>query len=119
MSVFLTTVDLAAALGVTESELTTGVTWHLPSGDDGASVTASISQDDDGNLSVAASESTPGEESTVIAWLSGTPRDDGFDLTGEDRTGEASNSDDPRSAAAAIRRQIHAIRESAGGRQVA
>lgn len=116
---FLTTVELAAALGVAESEIATGVTWHLPSGDDGASVTASISQDEDGNLSVAASESAPGEESTVIAWMSGTPRDDGFDLTGQDRTGESSNSEDPRSAAAAIRRQIHAIRESAGGRKVA
>jgi hypothetical protein len=116
---FLTTADLSAALGVLESEIASGATWQLPGGDDGSSVTVAISHDDDGNLSVSAAESAPGEESAAIAWLSGTPREDGYDLVGQDRTGEASNSDDPRSAAAAIRRQIHAILQSEGGRKVA
>jgi hypothetical protein len=115
---FLTTVDLSAALGVAESEIVSGATWHLPGGD-GPSVTVSISHDEEGNLSVSASESAPGEESAAIAWMSGTPREDGYDVAGQDRTGESSNSDDPRSAAAAIRRQINAIRQSEGGRKVA
>lgn len=116
---FLTTADLSTALGVTEAEITSGATWHLPGGDEGSSVTVSISHDEDGNLSISAVESAPGEESAAIAWLSGTPRDDGYDVAGEDRTGEASNSNDARSAAAAIRRQIYAIRQSEGGRKVA
>jgi hypothetical protein len=117
-SMFLTAIALSTALGVTEAELSSGATWHLPGGE-GAGVTVTISHDEEGYLSVAATESAAGEDSSAIAWLSGTPREDGYDISGHDGTGEASNSEDPRSAAVAIRRQINAIRQSEGGRKVA
>jgi hypothetical protein len=115
---FITNSELASALGVEAIDLTDGATWHLP-GDGGAGVTVAISHDEDGALSVIASESAPGEESDAVAWLAGTPREDGYDLTGQDRSGESSNSDDPRSAAAAIRRQLRTIVASEGCRKVA
>lgn len=113
--------ELAELLGVTPEEVARGATWHLPASG-GAKVRASIIREaDEGNIFIQVSEEIPGEGDSQVVWLSGSVVDASgrFEVTGYDHTGEFSDSADPRSVAAVIRRQIDAIRRGETGRKVA
>lgn len=112
----LSEAEIADLLGVTAEELANGAIWLLPGGS-GVSVRVQISRDrEDGAIAAAVTE-TLGEDVSNVAWLSAVPSDSGFAVTGRDETGEAGDPDDPRAAAAAVRRQIELIRRSRSGRK--
>jgi hypothetical protein len=115
----MSTVEVPEALGVDPADIAAGATWLL-SLESGSAVTAKIERDrDDGSFTATVTESRPDDESEAIAWITGQAVDGGFEIVGRDCTGETSNADDPRGAAAAFRRQLQAIRSSLGGRKVA
>lgn len=74
---------------------------------------ASISWSSDGVLCAEAAEAVAGGGSSLVARLDGAydASEDAFEVTGDDATGEGSETDDPRAAASAWRRMVAPMQE--------